>query len=332
QGEFKGKNILYAAREIKDTASHCHTTVAEAEAMLQDAKARLYELRCLRPRPGRDEKILVDWNGLMISSLAFGSRVLSEPRYGRAAEKAARFITTHLVRRDGRLLHRYCDGEAAIGGMISDYAFFIHGLIDLYEATFSPDYLREAKRHTDTMLRLFWDDQSGGGFFFTADDEEKLIARQKEIYDGALPSGNAVAALDLLRLGRLLMEKNFEAKAELLFKAFSRDISQAPRAFTQTLCALDFALGPSREIIIAGEGPAEETQKMLACLSQRFIPNMVVLLKPGSDRQARETMQLAPFLKDYLSVDTAPAAYVCRNYMCSLPVTSAEQLKKLLDF
>ena len=143
------------------------------------------------------------------------------------------------MREEGRLLHRYREGESAITGTIEDYAFFIHGLIDLYEATFNPDYLREAKHLANDMLRLFWDDASGG-FFFTAGDAEKLLVRPKEIYDGAIPSGNSIAALDLIRLGRLTMEKGFEAKAESLFKTFSNEISQNPNAYPQMLIAKNF--------------------------------------------------------------------------------------------
>src|SRR3989338_8994214 len=201
QGEFRGKNILHVAHDLGEMAQRFGKTPQEIQKILNESRNKLFEVRKFRPRPHLDDKVLVDWNGLMISSLALGSRVLDESRYREAAEKSAQFILSALVRKDGRLLHRYLDGEAGILGTLEDYAFFIHGLIDLYEATFKEEYLKEAKRLTGDMVKLFWNDKEGG-FFFTATDAEKLLIREKEIYDGAIPSGNAIAVLDLLRMGR----------------------------------------------------------------------------------------------------------------------------------
>jgi uncharacterized protein YyaL (SSP411 family) len=261
-GEFPRKNILSLARTPGEAAIQFKKQVSEIERILTESKKKLFVARGRRTRPHRDDKILTDWNGLMISSLAFGSRVLEEPRYLEAARKAGDVILEKLVRKDGRLLHRYREGEASIVGTLEDYAFFVHGLFDLYEASFDPRYLKEAKRLSEEMIRLFWDEERGG-FFFTATDGEKLIVRQKEIYDGAIPSGNSLAALDLLRVGRLTMEKEFEKKAERLFNAFSAVIQQNPEAYVQILVALDFALGPSREIVIAGGESQGETRALL---------------------------------------------------------------------
>jgi uncharacterized protein YyaL (SSP411 family) len=236
----------------------------------------------------------------------------------------------HLTREDGRLLHRYREGESAIAGTIEDYAFFIHGLFDLYEATFNPEYLREARRLANEMLRLFWD-ESNGGFFFTAVDAEKLLVRQKEIYDGAIPSGNSIAALDLIRLGRLTMEKNFEAKAELLFKTFSNDISQIPNAYPQILIALDFALGPSKEIVIAGDINVKETGQMIRSIYKRFIPNKVVAFRPAKEKEANAVVSLIPFLKEQMPLEGRTTAYVCENYVCKLPATDIRKMEGLLE-
>jgi len=294
-GESKGENILYVAHSLQDTAAHFNkmsfikqyqsASLTEIRGIIKDSKAKLFAVRAKRPRPHLDDKVLADWNGLMISSLAFGSRVLKEPRYAQAAEKSARFIIKHLVRQDGRLFHRYRAGDAAIAGMIDDYAFFIHGLIDLYEATFNPEYLKEAKRLTDDMLKNFWDEKEGG-FFFTSRDAEKLLVRQKEIYDGAIPSGNSIAALDLIRLSRLFAEKKFDTKAELLLKAFSPNISSNPDGYAQALIALDFALGPSREIVIAGSEQHDETDKMIDIVYQYFIPNKIVVFRPAAGKKS----------------------------------------------
>ncbi|MBI3009078.1 MAG: thioredoxin domain-containing protein [Candidatus Omnitrophica bacterium] len=329
-GEFKGKNILYVAHNLEETARRFKKSHVEIEKIIKSSNEKLLTIRSKRPRPHLDDKIIVDWNGLMISSLSFGSRVLNEPRYREAAERSAQFILKHLVREDGRLLHRYRDGESAIPGTIEDYAFFIHGLFDLYEATFNPDYLKEAKRLANEMLRLFWD-ESNGGFFFTAVDAERLLIRQKEIYDGAIPSGNSIAALDLLRLGRLTMEKNFEAKAELLFKTFSNEISQAPNAYPQMLIALDFALGPSKEIVLAGDINAKETAQMLRSIYKRFIPNKVVAFRPAKENEAEGVVNLIPFIKDQMPMDGKTTAYICENYVCKLPATDLKKTEELLD-
>jgi uncharacterized protein YyaL (SSP411 family) len=338
-GESRGENILFVAHSLQDTAAHFNkmsfikqyqsASLTEIRGIIKDSKAKLFAVRAKRPRPHLDDKVLADWNGLMISSLAFGSRVLNEPRYAQAAEKSARFIIKHLVRQDGRLLHRYRDGESAITGMIDDYAFFIHGLIDLYEATFNPEYLREAKRLTDDMLKNFWDEKEGG-FFFTSQDAEKLLLRQKEIYDGAIPSGNSIAALDLIRLSRLFAEKKFDTKAELLLKVFSPNISSNPDGYSQTLIALDFALGPSREIVIAGAEQHDKTDKMIGIIYRYFIPNKVVVFRPASGKEAQEIILLSPFLKDNIAIRGKTTAYVCVKYACQLPANSVEQLKNNL--
>ena len=315
---FDGKNIIYATGESKDTQE------------LKDLKIKLLEARLKRPRPHLDDKILVDWNGLMISGLAFGSRVLNQPRYLRAAEKSAQFILKNISRKDGRLLHRYRDSESAIDASIEDYAFLICGLIDLYEASFNHQYLKEAKRLTDDMLRLFWDN-SDGGFYFSGETAEKLLIRQKEIYDGAMPSGNSVAALDLIRLGRLTMDKEYEKKAELIFKSFSSEISRMPHAYPQALIAMYFALGPSREITIAGNIESEDTRQMIGMLYQRFIPNKVVALRPTQGPEAQDIIGFVPFLKNQTPWEGKATAYVCENYVCKLPAANIKKLRDILD-
>lgn len=371
-GEFAGKNILYAAHSLEETAEYFKESEAvlkpsdpltpvgrvreeeglpessssgpshqarlpvsqgrgirEIADILQKSKEKLFQVRSKRPRPHLDDKILVDWNGLMISSLAFGSRVLEEPRYRKAAERAAQFIQTKLIRKDGRLLHRYRDGEAAILATIDDYAFFIHGLIDLYEATFKTEYLKEAKRLTQEMIRLFWDNQAGG-FFFTATDAEALIIRQKEIYDGAVPSGNGLAALDLIRLGRMTFHRDWENKAQKLLESFHHELTAMPTGYTQSLMALDFGLGPSKEIVLAGESEDPRIHQMIKGIYQHFIPNKVVLLRPVTAQEAQEIISLAPFLEKQTALDTQATAYVCQNYVCQFPTTDLGKFEQLL--
>jgi len=277
-----------------------------------------------------DDKVLTDWNGLMISSLAMAARVLNEPRYREAAQKAADFILKDMRLDDGRLMHRFRLGEVTVTGFIDDYAFFTEGLLDLYEATFDPHYLAEAKSLTEDMHRLFWDEASGG-FYFTGTDGEVLISRTKEIYDGAVPSGNSVAALTLFRLGRLTMQQSFEAWARSTLEAFSYTLSQTPLQMPRAMMALDFAIGPSREIVIAGDESNAAVQAMIQEIYTRFIPNKVVTLHSSAGKLAERIEVLSPFTKQQTTINGRPTVYVCKNFVCALPTTDLEKLKSLLD-
>ena len=328
-GEFKAKNILHLVHSLEETAGHFKKPLAEIEKIIADAKSKLFITRSQRTRPHLDDKILVDWNGLMISSLAFGSRVLNQPRYSEAAEKSAQFILKNLVIKDGRLLHRFREGEAAIEGMIDDYAFFIYGLIDLYEATFNPDYLEEARRMSYDMLEFFWD-KTQGGFFFVSESVDKLLFRQKGLYDTALPSGNSIAALNLIRLSRLLMDKEFEKKADTLLKVFSGEILQAPFGYCQMLIGLDFLLGPAKEIVIAGGGVPQLELEMISRIYERFIPNKVVAFRPADEKELERLAGLMPFIKELTALEGRTTVYVCENYICNLPTANVEKVKEIL--
>lgn len=328
-GEFKGENILYLALPLKELAQKLKRPEGQIQTEIARARGALFEARKKRPRPHLDDKILADWNGLMISSLALGSRVLEEPRYREAAERSANFILSKMIRPDGRLLHRYRAGEAGIPGTLNDYAFFIHGLVGLYEATFKEEYLARAKSLTADMLHLFWDEKAGG-FFIIGQDAQPLLVRQKELYDGAIPSGNSVAALDLIRVGRITMDREFEAKAEALFKSFSREISEAPLAYPQLLAALDFAIGPSNEIVVAADAEGPGVKPLIQEIFRPFIPNKVVAFHP-SGKEAAAIEKLAPYLKEQTALEGKPTVYVCENYACNLPVTDPSQLRSLLN-
>ena len=317
-GEFAGKNILYQAHPVKP----------DQREFVRRCKQKLFEARNKRPRPHLDDKVLADWNGLMISSLAFGAQALDEPKYAEAARRAADFILKKMVRADGRLLHRWRDGEAAIPGHLEDYTFLIHGLVDLYQAGFNPADLAEAKRLTAEMSRLFWDDPAGG-FFLTGIDAEKLLVRQKEIYDGAIPSGNSVAALDLIRVGRLTGDAELEKKAARLMEAFGGQVNRQPAAFPQMLIALDFALGPSSEVVVAGPAEDPAVREMLRVVRGVFNPNQVLILHPPG-KSGTEIEQLAPFIKDQGMLGSKPTAYVCENHACNLPTSDPKKLKQLL--
>jgi len=228
---------------------------------------------------------------------------------------------------DGRILHRYRDGEAAIAACMDDYAFLIWGLIDLYEASFDLRWLHSALDLNKKFLERFWDDRSGG-FFFTPSDGERLLVRKKELYDGATPSGNSVTALNLLRLGRITGDVNLEAKADEIGRAFAGTIRQFPSAYTQFLTALEFALGPAFEVVITGDPAKEDARAMIQALRRPFIPNKTVLLREAG--LAAQLAALAPYTAAHEGIDGRATAYVCSRFACDRPTTDPETMLELL--
>jgi uncharacterized protein YyaL (SSP411 family) len=328
-GKETGKNILFLKKSVDEIASDLAIPLEELEQKLEKARAKLFSERTKRVHPHKDDKILTDWNGLMIAALAKGAQVFDEPLYEEAARRAADFILTHMVDAKGRLYHRYREGDPAVAGFLDDYAFLTWGLIELYEATFEPRYLHKALDLNTLMLTHFWDGEKGG-FYFTADDADTVLVRKKEIYDGAVPSGNAVAMLNLLRLARLTAHPALEAKAAHISRTFSNAVTQSPGGFTQLMIALDFALGPSYEVVIVGDPDAEDTKAMVKTLRKAFVPSKVVLLRPADEARADITL-LAEFTKDLASLNGRATAYVCRNFRCELPTTEAHQILALLE-
>jgi len=264
----------------------------------------------------------------MIAALSKGSQVFGEKAYADAAANAAQFILKNLRTNDGRLLRRFRQKEALYPGYLDDYAFLVWGLIELYEATFDIIFLEEAVALNQAMLDIFWDDQHGG-LYFTGKGNESLITQSKDLYDGALPSGNSVAALNFLRISRITGNSELEQKAEQLIQAFSKDITSSPIAYTQLLASVDFMFGPAREIVISGDPLLKDTQAMVKAVRKRFLPNKVVLLYPqGSEGQ--KLVALSPFVGNMVPTDKKPTAFVCEQYACKTPITDAEQLENLL--
>jgi hypothetical protein len=264
----------------------------------------------------------------MIAALAKGAQAFDDPGYAEAARHAAKFVLENMRRPDGRLWHRYRDGQAGVQANLDDYAFLVWGLLELYEAIFDAKYLGVAVELTGDMLRHFWDGD-GGGLYLTPEDGESPLVRKKEIHDGAVPSGNSVAMLNLLRLGRLTATPDWEEKAAAIGRAFSRSLEQSPSAHTQLMVALDFGLGPCYEVVIAGSAHAEDTRAMLKALRTRFLPNKVVLLNTGQEGSP-EISQLAAFTRDQPSIGGKATAYVCLNYSCKLPTTDISKMLELL--
>ncbi len=324
-----GRNILHLTKPLPETASELGIPYDELIARLERIRTGLFEARNLRFHPRKDDKILTDWNGLMIAALALGGQVFDEALYVDAARKAIAFIMANMRGPDGRLYHRYREREAAKQGTIDDYAFLIWGLLNLYEATFDIRYLRDALELNGDMLDHFWDKRDGG-FFFIADDAEKLPVRQKEVFDAAIPSGNSVAALNLFRLARITGEIDYEARAERTITISADRVRQAPQAFTMLLCALDFELGPSYEIVIVGRPTADDTRQMLKAIRTRFIPNKIVIVKPAG-HDSPDVVHFADFIKAQTSIEGKATAYICRNYSCDLPTNDIGKLVELLD-
>ena len=323
-----GNNILHLTESYAAIAADLKISESDLTARREAIRGKLWLERAKRVPPFKDDKVLTDWNGLMIAALARGARVLGEPAYAEAAGAAADFILKHLMTPKGRLLHRYRDGHAGIEGNLDDYAFLVFGLTELYQATLETDYLRRAVELNDSMLKHFRDAASGG-LYFTPDDAKTLIVRQQEVYDGALPSGNSVAMLNLITLARLTGNPQPEDLAAAIPRAFSGRLTEMPAAYTQLLLALNFLLQPSREVVIVGPTGGEETRAMLEAVNRVYQPNLMLLFKP-TDADAAAVEALAPFVAGYTTLDGRATAYVCRSQSCQLPVTEAALVTKLL--
>lgn len=327
EGNFEeGSSVLSLPLEDRTAAALFDIPVAELRKIIEEAKAKLFQARENRIKPGRDDKILTDWNGLAISAMAFAGNALGMDRYVHAAEKACAFILSRL-QPEGTLLHTYKDGRAHTHAFLSDYSFLIIGLLDTYEATGNPRWLEEAIRLTSTMLERFWDEE-GGAFFFTPHDGEVLIARSKNPMDNAVPSGNSMAALGLLRLAEMTGNERLRDRAEQCLKTFSSGLRRFPSAFTQMLSAADFFLSSPRQIVLAAPD-WESVRDMKATLFQSFHPNKVVLYRLPETAEKIDT--LSPLVQSKESIEGNPAAYVCRGHTCSPPVHSIPELLSMLE-
>ena len=293
----------------------------------EEARLRLLAARETRVRPLRDDKILADWNGLMIAALARSAFVLGEPRHLAAARAAAEFVRTRMMTPEGRLLHRWCRGEAAVAGNLDDYAFMIWGLIELYGAGLDARDLRTALALQRIVADRFRD--PAGGFFFTPDDGEELPARLKEGHDGAIPSGNAVTLMNLIRLGRMTGDPRREEEAAALIRAFAGSVRQLPSAHAQWLIALEIWAAPACEVVIAGRPAAGDTRELIDAVRRCRLPHPVLLLRPEGEENP-EIAGIAPFTREMRAIDGRAAAYVCRNYSCRQPVTDPRELAALL--
>jgi len=328
--EFAGRNILYRAATVEETAEQFGRPVEEVRAALEAAEAALLAARAARVRTHLDDKVLTAWNGMMISAFALGGAVLDEPRYAAAARRAADFALSRLLEPEtGQLLRRYREGEAAIPGFLEDYALFTQALLDLYEAQFDRRDLEWAARLAEKQSALF-EDSAGGGFFHSPADDSSLVLRLKEDYDGAEPSGNSIAILNLLRLAQITGRTEFRASAERALAAFAPRLARVPVALPAMLTACEFYLAEPRQIIVAGPRDAAGTRDLLRAFHARFVANRIVLLV-DTDETRRALAAGIPAIEAMQPAGGRPSAYVCRNYTCRLPVTEAGQLTELLQ-
>jgi len=324
-----GQNIIYLNKSLVEIAQEMDLSETQLTELWNNTRQMLFDIREKRIHPLKDDKILTDWNGLMIAACAKAASVLEEPLYALAAINAADFIWDRLRAEDGKLLKRYRDGEAGLPAHLDDYAYLVWGFLELYEAVFDPVYLKRAIDLNQMMLSEFWDDQNGG-LFFTTEGQADLIVRKKEIYDGAIPSGNSIAAFNLLRIGRMTANPELEEKARLIGSAFSDQVAPTPMGYTQLLSAMIFALGSTYEVVIIGDPEGDDTKSMLDTLNRTYIPNKVTLFRPIGEKGSI-IEGLAVYTANQNSIDGKATAYVCKNYTCSAPTTDINEMLNLLQ-
>ena len=326
QGNFEGENILHVSRPLEDAAMASRVTPNYLQEVLERGRRELFVARELRVKPGRDEKVLTAWNGLMLASFAEAAVILERRDYREVAENNARFVLENL-QRDGLLLRTFKDNQSKLNGYLEDYAFFIDGLLALYQSTGTLHWLDEARSLAERMIQEFWDSEEGG-FFYTGKSHEELIVRSKDFLDNATPSGNSVAAEVLLCLASLTANESFARKAVTIFRLLRDPLERYASAFGRLLGALDFYLSTPKEIAIIGPLDAEETRSLLREVWTRYLPNKVVAQTAGDDDRV---IAVLPLLRDRPMVDGHATAYVCEHYTCQQPTISAAELARQLS-
>jgi uncharacterized protein YyaL (SSP411 family) len=324
RGNFEGENILNITSSLADVAARHSVSVEHLQTVIAGGRRKLFEVRERRIKPGRDEKILTAWNGLMLASFAEASAILDRSDYLSVAEANAHFLLNHL-QRDGLLLRTYKDGAAKLNAYLEDYACLIHGLVSLYEATGTLIWIEAAVSLADKMIEQFWD-ENDGAFFFTGKSHEQLIVRSKEFMDNATPSGNSIATLSLLRLGLLTGSEDYRRRATAVLRLMADQVRRYPSAFGFALGALDFYLDSPLEVVIVGSA---ETllDDLLRTLRETYLPNRVIAL---CSRDHEKAAALVPLFIGRNTLANQPTAFVCRANTCQTPVyTPAEFLKQL---
>jgi uncharacterized protein len=330
-GNFMGNfSILHIRVDPVTFAQSYKLTPEQLETKLAFLRIELLELRGKRVRPHKDDKVLTEWNGLMLSALAKGYQITNDLRYLETARDCAQFLETRMLKANG-LLRVYRQGHAKQQGFLADYAFTANGLIDLYEASFDIHWLKLANRLADEMIAKFLD-TNAGGFFMTLADQSDLPVRPKDSYDGAVPSGNSVAAMALLRLSVLVGRKDFDDLASDTMSSLAGSVNMVPIAYMNLLNAYDFRYYPPIEIAIVGNRDDLAAQALIRTAYSTYVPNKVIAFLDPDDSNRAEIQELIPLLQNRSPVDARATVYVCKNSACKLPVTEeAELVKQLAD-
>lgn len=324
-GNFEGANILNITRDLPAVAASQQVTEEQLEEILARSRKILFAARERRVKPARDEKILTAWNGLMLASFAEAAAILNRPDYLEVAKNNAQFLLDNL-RGDRLLLRTYKDGRAKLNAYLEDYAFFISGLVTLFETSGELKWLEEAMSLTTVMIDEFWDDEDGG-FFYTGRSHEDLIVRSKDFFDNATPSGNSVAAEVLLRIGLLTDNADYQRRAGTILRLMASTVQRYPSGFGRLLCALDFYVGTPKEIALVGELDQAETQALLDELWSCYLPNKVVAsISPSNTRAA----ELIPLVRERPQIDGKATVYLCEHFTCQTPTTDPKELASQL--
>jgi uncharacterized protein YyaL (SSP411 family) len=330
-GNFEGRNILNLPKTLEQNAAILGRDPGELAKELADSRAKLFAAREKRIRPGRDDKVIVAWNGLMIDAMARAGAALGEPRYLEGARRSADFILHELRSADGKLLHTWRAGVAKLDAYLDDYASLANALVTLYESSLAETYIERACELINIVLKKFAD-PSEGGFYFTSNDHEALIARTKELTDSSTPSGNSLAAMALLRLGRLLGRPDYVDAAQRTLAAAAGVMERAPTAAGQMLLALDHYLGPARELVLVGDFSQGEGKAAIAAVQSRFLPRTVFAARDkGTEHRAEQFSDLNRIFEGKRPQDRQVALYVCEHFSCQAPVTGLEQIQAELN-
>jgi uncharacterized protein YyaL (SSP411 family) len=351
RGNFEGKNILHVARTNAEVARVTGMPIEQIEQLVARSKRKLLEARARRPHPATDDKVLTAWNGMALRAFAQAASALGRDDYRDIARQNAEFLLRQMRTADGRLLRSWRDrsaaGDSGLGtgsaepgpqspivnpqfptlGFLEDHALLADGLLALYEATFEPRWLLEAKALADTMLGRFWDDGIAG-FYDTAADHQALVVRPRDTGDNATPSGNSAAAEVLLRLALIFDQAEYRARAEAVLGSLAPFMARYPTGFGRYLAAAEFALSTPKEIALVGEPDAPDTQALRAAIFQPYRPNKVVVLRRPDEA---EPAIASPLLEQRAQIGGAATAYVCEHYACKLPVTDAAALIAQLE-
>lgn len=322
-----GKNVLYKKNNLTYYADKLGYEKNLLREKIKKIKQKLFQSREKRIHPHKDDKILTNWNGLMIAGLSRASRVLEEKKYEKMAIKAVKFIIENLYP-NGNLKHRYREGDTDINGQLEDYSFFTWGLLELYQTTFNPYYLDLSLELTQKLIEKFWD-QNQGGFYQTSLDEEAILVRKKDSMDSALASGNSVAYMNLLQLSLLTGKRDLREKAIELERAFSNPVETLPSGHTHFLLGTFFKLGPAQEIVIVGEKDKDDTKEMIRTLQTNYYPNLLLIFKSETDPQGIES--IIDYVEPKTSLEGKATAYLCEEGSCKIPTNNIQELLRLLD-